>query len=253
MDSFDHGLDVVNVSDAIEGYKRFRVGMGGMATPQAVNRIAAIIRADNKRGRDDGEGRFRSSNIGYCERKQLLSYLGEEQNLTDTRAMDNGTWAHYRWQLAGLSEGFLSAAEKKVRKRIGGIVYGGSVDGVMADGSLFEFKGVKDYAFDSRCKEPGWEHIQQMTIYMGLLGMDRGHLVYESMMNQNRTEWLIPYSQDVFDMIVERTQRIRSDWVFGGVRPPMHPLCTDNHWMRKGCSFRHSCLKALVEEDGEDW
>src|SRR3954470_1649699 len=67
---------------------------------------AQLGKPDRKR-----EGTLSASSLGDCERYQQFVYLGMPKLLPDAKGaarMANGTFMHLRWQMEGLTEGWLT-------------------------------------------------------------------------------------------------------------------------------------------------
>lgn len=115
---------------------------GAHYTEEAVEIITAQMRKDWLDGtvRSDGSGRVRPSMVGGCLRKQRMSYLGMPSRLPDVRSQAffaTGHFGHYKWQLSGLSAGWLKQIEVQIRTEY---ELAGSADGKCFDGSVFELK-----------------------------------------------------------------------------------------------------------------
>jgi len=238
---------MVNRSIAKDGYKAW-LDSGATPTRAALLVINRLKRKDAVvGGRSDGSGRMRTSSIGKCERMQALSFLGAIQNNMDRSLMVAGTWAHYRWQTAGLSQGFLTSVEAKARKRISGVAFGGNCDGILSDGTLLEFKSTMSFAFKHRVKAPAPGHVKQVNLYLGLLGLGIASLVYEDRNLMEVVEHEVRYDASQFDETVKRAIQVADMARSTDEIPEMDPGCTSTSLMRKGCQFRESCLSRWVE------
>jgi len=63
------------------------------------------------------KGTISASSLGGCKRKQQFEYIGMPQLPMDTKGalkVQNGMFMHLRWQMAGLTEGWLLEAEEPV-------------------------------------------------------------------------------------------------------------------------------------------
>lgn len=155
----------------------------GRMTEAAIRRVAEEeIRDALGTHREDGRGRIRPSNLSEtCPRLHALSYLGYP-NVIDAKSrtlMDDGTERHYFWQKVGLSAGFLSDIEVPVR--LDSLQIKGSIDGLMVDGSVFEFKEVGPKIYEQRieARQPTFDHLLQVHAYMKALGTGKASVVYE--------------------------------------------------------------------------
>lgn len=176
---------------AIDGYEKW-LANGALFTDAAVARISELMAAD-ARGRSDATGRFRPSMAGdSCPRRQMLSYRGVRSlphDMPSMAFMTNGTWGHYRWQMAGLSQGFLTEVEVPLSNSRG---VKGSGDGRLADdGSLFELKTTGRVVYDQLVKSlhAKTEHVMQVTWLLLESDIDWVSIVYEDRdMPQRRLE-----------------------------------------------------------------
>lgn len=166
---------------AMNGYRKW-LASGAHYTPEAVARVAELMLADAG-GRSDATGRFRPSMAGdKCSRRQMLSYRGLPAMPHDLGSMDfmtAGTFGHYRWQLAGLSQGFLSDIEVSLSNSHG---VKGSGDGLITeDGSLFELKTTGSPSFAKRLKEncPMESHVMQIMFMTLDTDIEWVSVVYE--------------------------------------------------------------------------
>jgi hypothetical protein len=154
----------------------------GRMTEFAIVRVANQEIMDNHPDidRSDGRGRIRPSNLSSsCQRLHALSWLGAPKERGDTSLMDDGSQRHYYWQKVGLSAGFLTDIEVPISAPA--LFLSGRVDGLMPDGSVFEFKhtGPKLYEQRIAAREPTRAHLLQVHAYMHALGTDRASVVYE--------------------------------------------------------------------------
>lgn len=146
-------------------------------------RVADILR-DIYLGKFKHErtGRFSPSSAGGCPRAALFAYQGAPQvgeNLDSQDLMSHGTDLHSLWQAEGLEMGWLVEVEKWVYSKE--LNCGGSIDGIMDDGSLFELKTGAQSVYSKVLKEDQakWEHRMQVEIYFELSGIDIASIVYE--------------------------------------------------------------------------
>jgi hypothetical protein len=158
-------IDQRSHTPAITGYERWLAG-GGIYEESAVARISELMFVDAQ-GRSDATGRFRPSMAGdQCVRRQMLSYRGVPNMGHDIGSMAymvNGTFGHYRWQMAGLSEGFLDSIEVPLKNSHG---VKGSGDGLLAaDGSLFELKTTMSRIYNKilASMHPKDDHVLQVV------------------------------------------------------------------------------------------
>jgi len=208
---------------------------GKHITDEAVDKVLAVMAADLKSGRrSDGSKRFRPSMIGNpCPRAQVFSYYGAKQEprveAWDEMA-DAGSWLHYKWQLEGLSAGWLTDIEVQID--LPNWYLRGSVDGRNADGSVLEIKTVgtdrwKGFRGDKAIAdwtEPKYEHIRQAHPYMLATGADAVSLVYVNRDSNAFREFRVALNGDIMhEMSLMVTDMIRH--VDKGTLPEILPGC----------------------------
>ena len=164
---------------------------GSVITEEALNRLLEVITKDSlDNSRTSGKGRIRPSLIGdTCERKHLFSYMGipqKEKEDSSQDVMDAGTWGHYRWQLAGLSQGWLKDIE--IQLSYEPWILRGAMDGLISDNSGFELKTTNSHKFAEivKANTPVLAHLMQTHAYMRALDLSHFSIVYE---NRNTAVW----------------------------------------------------------------
>lgn len=129
-------------------------------------------------------GRLSPSMLGRCKRESLFTYSGVPQlaESQDSRdLMDVGSWDHMKWQMEGLSFPYDAPYMIDVERFIldDGIRFGGSVDGILRDGSGFELKTAM-FSVMNKVMEEGakTEHLKQIAGYWMLTGIPTWTLMY---------------------------------------------------------------------------
>lgn len=85
---------------------------------------------------------------GACDREVLFSFGGAPKlpsRWENEELMVDGSFDHLKWQMEGLSAGYLGAVEVFLKSE--DLRMGGSLDGVGADHSLFELKNTAEHLF----------------------------------------------------------------------------------------------------------
>jgi hypothetical protein len=94
-------------------------------------------------------GRFSPSGLAKCPRRQMFSFMGIVEENADSPELgemaEGGKATHLDWQGDGLTEGYLLDAEVWVYEP--SLLTGGSLDGIVHDGSIFELKSVTGVNF----------------------------------------------------------------------------------------------------------
>lgn len=131
---------------------------------------------------------FRASGVGDCTRRRMFAALGmPEMKIQDTKLSNifhTGNFLHLKWQMAGLTEGWLTKAEVALDKIH--LNFGGTLDGVLYDGTGFEFKTINSFGHLGTYRDPKSQHIRQVHSYMYLGGLEKFSVIYE---NKDSGEW----------------------------------------------------------------
>jgi len=223
---------------------------GRPISPDAIARVMQVMMADIG-GRADGSGRIRPSMIGDpCNRKKILSFLGAEAHEFEEGSLDimeAGTWGHYRWQVRGLSAGWLTSIEYPTIDE--SWLVKGSADGIIVDGSLFELKTTNSYTYDTVMKsgEPTWPHRMQCGAMLRALGLDKASIVYEDRnfpARWHEFRWTLSEDEAITFGLKLLRRDIRSS-IRGKEMPPMLTECLDMKGKNyEGCQFKYSCPSA---------
>ena len=202
--------------------------------------------------RDTRKPHFRASGMGKCERQRVLARIGhkgvsEQFSSTQANTFATGNFLHRKWQMAGLTEGWLTDVEVPMENDE--MDLGGTADGFIWDGSLFEFKTANDrsYGFITRSKTPKHEHKKQTAAYKLLRpSLTKASIVYE---NKNTGEWReyrVDFTDELMSEVVDELDELRHS-VETKVLPPIKPKCLEQEGMEyRRCPFRESCLKIKI-------
>jgi hypothetical protein len=147
----------------------------------AINHAVDVYRKAHFVGR---VGRLSPSMMGRCKRESLFTYSGVPklpESPESKDLMDAGKHDHLHWQMEGLSfpfdQPYMTKAEMFVVDRA--MRFGGSIDGILLDGSIFELKTVF-FSVMNRVMESGasFEHLMQVAGYWMLTGIPNASIVY---------------------------------------------------------------------------
>jgi len=190
------------------------------------------------------KGTVSASSLGECRRYQQFVFLGmpklppEQKN---AMKMHNGSFMHLRWQMAGLTEGWLKDAEVPVHNEQYGLI--GTMDGLVYDGSICELKSINLNGFRTISTfGPLTPHLFQMATYMLCTGRKTGRFIYECKDNQEYKE--IPVRAAEMP-IWEAKVQAELIWQEIGVKRLFEPLnkCIDKTgWKYNSCPFKDRCL-----------
>lgn len=212
---------------------------GSIVTKDALDRLVQVLSKDSlDNSRTSGEGRIRPSLIGdVCERKHLFSYMGlPQKKKTDGNndVMDAGTWGHYRWQLAGLSQGWLKDIEIQVSYEPWKLK--GAMDGIISDGSGWELKTTNSRKFKEIVDSgiPVNAHLMQVHAYMKALDLSHFSIIYENRDNAVWKEFRIERMPSI-DRNLEDLMNSLHSHISEATLPEMIPSCVQ----KKGFSYNY--------------
>lgn len=195
-----------------------------------------------------------ASSLGSCRRRQIFTFLGWSE-LPPTPKLatifQNGTMMHIRWQMAGLTEGWLAEAEVPVGKNA--MSLSGTQDGIAHEGSVVEFKSINSNGFRGvntfGVKD---EHRFQVGTYMATTGNTKAVVIYEDKDTQEFKEFVVELDDQLAWDIQEITDLI---WGLINDKNLPEPLgdCIDQKGYRyHGCPFRDRCLKIKNWQEAQD-
>lgn len=145
--------------------------------------VAHAIRAYLRLYKHPRAGRFSASALGGCRRAVVFGYANAPQVITETAGeeiFNHGTVSHLRWQMEGLTMGYMAAAEVWVEDKE--LKVGGSLDAVLDNGDVFELKSAAPSVYRRVVEEARWPKAQNVTqadAYMLLKDAPFASLVYE--------------------------------------------------------------------------
>jgi len=195
---------------------------------------------------------FRASGMNGCMRQRIFQRSGMEQsskpNARTANIFHTGNFIHLKWQMAGLTEGWLEQPEVAMENEE--LQMRGHTDGVLFDGSLLEIKSINsrgfDYVYKNGIKE---EHKAQATAYLFMQDKSKISFIYE---NKDNQEWYeIRFernSQDENDMLNQMRELV-SYWNDNRL-PKILSACERKEGTAYNyCPFRQECLALHANED----
>jgi len=192
---------------------------------------------------------FRASAATTCTRAQVFKWIGVpvRQDIDSKTAgiFATGNFMHLKWQMAGLTEGWLEEAEIPVDRE--DLHAGGTMDGVMYEGGGFEYKTINDRGFNKVTSfGPLDGHLYQVHNYMYLGEIDHFSVVYE---NKNTAEWReFRVERDDF-LITQAEVRFTqlNEYVDAEALPKILPDCKVEEGIQyRQCPYRDMCLKTRM-------
>ena len=190
--------------------------------------------------------KFRASSINNCSRQQVLKAIGfpsEQKFSSDTKNIfATGNFYHLKWQMMGLTAGWLSKAEVPLENDT--YDFGGTADGIVYEGSLLEIKSANDRSF-SRIHDTSmipYGYKLQAHAYMYLSGALRTSFIFE---NKNNSEWVehvLPATDNYTEIVIGILDEL-SEAIATQTLPPVLDDCL----VKKGrqyqqCPYKNKCL-----------
>lgn len=195
---------------------------------------------------------FRSSGMGSCPRQRYLLRLGTvpetRPNSRTSNIFHTGKFIHLKWQMAGITEGWLAKAE--VTYQDDRLQLRGHTDGINYDGSLLEIKSINDRGFTYVYKngiKP--EHKLQGASYLMMADLEAMSFIYE---NKNSAEWWeIRYHRNEKDEkeVIEEMEVLVEAWEAKRVPKPLSSCLRKEGFAYNYCPFKAACL--AMHEEGE--
>lgn len=193
-------------------------------------------------------GTVSASSLGKCPRRQQFVFLGlPEVGPTPKLGaiFQNGTFMHIRWQMAGLSEGFLKAAEVAVPPNEYRLM--GTMDGIAYEDSVVEFKSCNTNSFTKAVSfGPLWGHEEQLGTYLLATGREKGIFIYEDKNNQSYVEIVKTRAELPLKQIAERVKRLWDSIDSEKLAEPLDAI----YEMKQPCS---SCPFSELCYDVKSW
>jgi hypothetical protein len=211
-------------------------------SPEAKSFLAYEI---GKKQRDRSAA-FSASGATTCPRRRLLSFLGlPEDTKFNSRTISifhNGTYMHLRWQMAGISAGWLAQPEVFATQPTYRIK--GSLDGILDTGEGLELKSINSNGFNwiMGAEKPKAAHLGQVGSYFVMLpDIEAFSVIYENKDTQDYKEFLIRRSPEVVKPALEELTRL-NEHVENQTFPEVKDLC----WAKQGseylqCPFKEVC------------
>jgi hypothetical protein len=202
-------------------------------------------------------GRFSASAIGNpfvpCKRAVVFGFAGTPQLPPSSESgemMDHGTMDHLKWQIEGLTDGYMTEAEVWVHDV--DLMVGGSIDAELHDLSLFELKTAGEYAYRRTVTDNGdvkYETKIQGAIYMLLRDRPWTSYVYENRSGGKFHEFRIERDSRIEADVMVRLHTLKA-FVEADELPPMLEECVRHKGTAYGyCGYRKVCpLMSTVTE-----
>jgi hypothetical protein len=190
------------------------------------------------------KGTLSASSLGECDREQQFTFIGMPKLPPDEKnaaKMQNGSFMHLRWQMEGITEGWLASPEVKVPTNPYRL--SGTMDGLLYEGSILELKSINMNGF-SRVQSfgPLTPHLFQMATYMLTTSATKGVFIYECKDNQEYKEIIVRRDEVP---LLEAELHASLLWGLIEKKQLVEPLekCIDQEgWKYRSCPYRDRCL-----------
>lgn len=194
----------------------------------------------------DRSAAFSASGAMTCPRRRLFSYLGVPEGTRFTsrtiQIFHNGTFMHLRWQMAGISAGWL--AQPEVFATNNDLRVKGSLDGILDTGEGLELKSINSNGFNwvMTAEAPKLQHQGQVGTYFVMLPeIDAFSVIYENKDTQDYKEFVIKREKGPVS-----AARIELEVLNEHVENETFPEVKDLCWAKQGseylqCPFRDIC------------
>jgi hypothetical protein len=189
---------------------------------------------------------FRASAAGQCHRKQVFSYL----DMPKTESVDSklasifitGNMLHLKWQLAGLTEGWLVDAEVPVDRPE--LNAGGTMDGITYMDGGFEFKTINTRGFMSVMEYgPKVIHLLQVHHYMFLGNLSHFSVIYENKDTGEWKEFYVPRNEELISQAALNISTLNASLERKELPSVLHECDTEEGPTFRQCAYREICLK----------
>ena len=237
--------------------------MDGFDHNEFAKMLEAAYESTARDGKDTKKSSFSPSTVGYghgnCPRYWYIAFNGADFDETkDAGAianMMNGTYAHDRIQKIMEKTGTVKHLEKEIKYQDPPIR--GFVEAIIEwEGKevVGEIKTAKDevFAIKQATNKPSGNHRIQILMYMKVLGIDQGFVMYENKntqeiciipieMNENNKEFIdgvFDWMRNVYNLYATETVPVRS--------------YTKSSYQCKGCPVRKKCWSNEIGEGTAD-
>jgi len=202
----------------------------------------AFVASELAKGDRDRRGSFSASGLGSCPRQQQFTWIGLEKLAQSAERMAillNGKFVHLRLQAAGLTAGWLKAAEVPIPDNVTGLK--GTMDGICVDDEILEAKSINDRAMGYVKDAPKEEHTYQAQTYLVTTGLEKAVILYENKNTQALKEHIVHHDDAADKKIIGRAldlqQRTAELDLF-----PMLPKCVEGKgWQFDYCDYKDRC------------
>jgi hypothetical protein len=198
----------------------------------------------NQANQRDRTGTISASSLESCGRRQQFTFMGMPE-LPPTSKLaaifQNGTYMHIRWQMAGLTEGWLVEAEVPIPTN--DLSFSGTMDGILYDDSVLELKSINTNGFNQvQTFGPKVGHYMQIACYMLATNRTKGVIIYEDKNTQEYSEHVVELKEDLIEEVIIRNTWIWEKTTSKTLIEPLDKCLAGEGYQYLGCPFRDRCL-----------
>lgn len=191
------------------------------------------------------EGSWSASSAGTCLRQRQFTFLGFPKKRIDDRTMNifaNGDFVHLRHQAAGLIHGYVTEVEVPVT--VSAFNLRGTMDGVLSNGAIAEFKSINHFGF-SQVQSFGAQekHVKQVHSYMLASERESAHIVYEDKDTNTLKEFVVHRDETIVDGVVQDLEKL-NEATENKKLLPMLPECRNFKGAYNYCPYAKICEDA---------
>lgn len=248
--------EIVDISKMTLAQKKFNV-------VEMARVIENAYLAGRREESDRAKKSFSPSNLGYgsgtCARRWFYDFSGGVMRVDDGDAMGvanmaYGTEAHARLQEVFKRADILVEAEKEIKTPFNDpdnppiFGYADLIINWQGEEAVGEIKTTNQESFVSKKSKgkPAGYHLLQVLIYMKVLGLDKGFIVYENKNQQNLlilpVEWSAA-NKKLIDDAWEWMLKVHANWKEGNL--PKRPF-TKKSIPCKSCAYFEHCWTDAV-------
>ena len=202
----------------------------------------------------DRTGTYSASSLNSCVRRQQLTFIGMPQSWDNTKMnsiFHNGTFMHIRWQMAGLTEGWMKAAEVPIGHNH--MRLSGTQDGVAYNDYVVELKSINTFGFSSvNTFGPKEGHIEQVGTYVAATGAPGAVILYEDKNTQEYREFTYTRAELPITEIEQRAERLWEMTENQQLAEPLDKCIAGEGMQYQLCQYRDQCLAIRGWEHAEE-
>lgn len=221
-------------------------------TEEAIQFSDDFLRGKVGGNRKNRKPHFRASGMSKCGRARVFARIGHPEvsaqySSVQANIFATGNVLHRKWQMSGLTEGWLTAAEVPMENEE--LDLAGTADGVIYDGSLFEFKSInsRGWRWVQSQGQANDDHQMQIGAYKLLDStLVAASVVYENKDTGEWREFRTSFTNELMDRVRTELAGLRTA-IANRKLPPVLPACSVKEGMvYRRCPYRDNCLDIKI-------